>query len=393
MDPDKTKSLQNELLKIKKGLKDWEYTFFKSHQRKPTIKDIQERPKVERVYKDYNKKKKQLRQLSATIVPDTLSQPVLYDSQSSPSSSQQKRRRSSQASVEYIRSPSHRLSRMKYVDHLERPATPLDFGSSSSQTTDQVSQKSNTNDEDSFWLGSSQSSSQNSLLFMDDTNKRRKKKNTALEQRLFGHLIWKPTDTLSPALKAEKDTLPPPDNDPLVDNPLVDDLPSTHDDDDDDDDDLTVKGLIITERELDPFRHFDPTLVNQLQGDLVMPGLFASSRARSTIMVPMMKDDVERHQRIMEAIRLGTLGERRQDDGPDQDLKQFMEENTDSLADDMDDQDDPTIPKYKKKFTQKRQTKLHKCNKVVHKKQTTCILIHSFYMYIVRYVETTPSNL
>jgi hypothetical protein len=46
MEPDQATSLQHELLKIKKGLKDWEYTFFKRHERKPTIKDIQDRPKV-----------------------------------------------------------------------------------------------------------------------------------------------------------------------------------------------------------------------------------------------------------------------------------------------------------------------------------------------------------
>ncbi|CAO3597704.1 unnamed protein product [Absidia cylindrospora] len=397
----------------------------------------------------------------------------LSSSNSQPLSPSQKRRRGSHASVEYIRLPSHRLSRMKYVDHIERPTTSLDFGASMNNNTTSTTSNSSatTMDADSFWLsgsqqdsprpstgttsgdtttptpdqenGSSQLDSTSSFdsntpspfLLADNSNsktmtttssssagtsrntsvKKKKKKNAALEQKLFGHLIWKPRDTLSPALKAERDSQPTTPTtetekmsleDTTTPSPSIDDstptvspassstTPTTTTSMQEDDipststgpvvDDLKIDGLIIAEHERDPFRLFDPSLRTHLRDpdSFVMPGLFASARARSTIMVPMMDDDDGRHKRILDALQRGTLGERRQDnddDGDhdnkdmDNDLRRFIEENTDSFADATANTDgqEEAPPTYRKKFTQRRQTRLHK----------------------FRYVETTPSAL
>ncbi|CAO3628391.1 unnamed protein product [Cunninghamella blakesleeana] len=555
---DKINRLNKELLKIKKGLKDWEHNFYKKYQKKPTLDDIKARPKVERVYKDYNVKKRQLKTMnnSQTINSqsqpltyyDTFSQPLerdpFYTSSSqentymdspkstySPSSSSmtlspthQRQRRSSQASIEYIRSPSHKLSRIKYIDHQQQlPSTMNPFHHileegenekelSSLSTIDKQSYKRKLifdeeqveNDENekrqkikerkskdlsisthhskkltedaSFWLSpssattttsstspsslpltlesplllkkenekdnndtcnnnekgnkkidtffsstsistnaSSSSNTQNNnnnnnksnSLFSSNTNqpskKKKKRKNAALEQKIFGHLIWKPRDTQTNETKVmildnnNNDTVIPDTNskdgkenefmsssssssststspqsttNTTIDhhhptsllnhssssiisitnnmnnkenNHYNDEKMNTMNDDNDNDVDdinhtatstLTLDNLIITERKLDPFRNYDPSLFAWDDPDfIVTPGFFSSVRARSTIMAPMMKDDPSRYERVLNALKNNTLGEvvRKQEDEDedlDEDLKRFIHEHS-----------------------------------------------------------------
>ncbi|KAI9306148.1 hypothetical protein BJ944DRAFT_55163 [Cunninghamella echinulata] len=540
---DKIKRLNNELLKIKKGLKDWEHNFYKKYQKKPTIDDIKERPRVEKVYKDYNTKKRQLRNINSHHQQqqhfDSQSQPLsYYDSFSQPqpllqenmylhsptssatsqSPTHHNQRRSSQASIEYIRSPSHKLSRIKYIEHQQLPSTTNPFNTNTKQSqkrkldghtttanNDNENDNSNDNnnaerlkrltDDASFWLtpssttttsghqeslsttsssfmnkltlqneddegkekdikdhhkesqatidllfSDSQSSSQqqnnnnnnnnnnsnsnntqSSSLFSSDSNqlhkKKKKKKNIALEQKLFGHLIWKPRDTqnnnnelkikenqdnathvtlnntkeekennriihsqqstdelmhssststspqsLSPTLISATTSM-------IIDNDnhnqhtdtssslsssssITTTIVNQHEKNNritstttttimnnhrEDGNILALENLIITERQLDPFRNYDPSLFAWDDPDfIVTPGLFSSVKARSTIMSPMMKDDPTRYRRVLDALNNGTLGEKRreedEDGGLEDDLKQFISEYSTPLV-------------------------------------------------------------
>ncbi|ORX53552.1 hypothetical protein DM01DRAFT_1383576 [Hesseltinella vesiculosa] len=349
-----SKGLQREILLIKKGLKEWEYNFTEKYNRKPTMQDIEARPKVLKVYKDYHNKKKLLK-----LPPKDKPKPT-----------------SPHRHVAYIRSPN--FDRVRPVEGIpmtsskRRPSTAFDSQysqpertNSSSQPTPDTPTTMSAATEDAFWFPSTQPT---------DT-KRRKKKNVALEQKLIGHLMWKPRDTLSAALKAERDSQQAPEKDAHEEtsgSQLKASMPtappryaSS----------LEIGGLSIANHQDNHLRHYHPSLFQSAQSlgltkdgnddddddDLFMPGMFSSVDARTTLMTPMLEKDPDRYCRVVSAMKQGTLGVPRPDDEDvdmDDDLQQFITENT--AMDYQPEVEDKNTPTWKKKPIQKRQTRLYK---------------------------------
>ncbi|KAI7906089.1 uncharacterized protein BX663DRAFT_498745 [Cokeromyces recurvatus] len=64
MNDDEYRLLQKKVLRTKKDLKKWEHVFEEKHGRPVTVKDISERPNIEKFYKKYNQLKKELQKES-----------------------------------------------------------------------------------------------------------------------------------------------------------------------------------------------------------------------------------------------------------------------------------------------------------------------------------------
>ncbi|KAI8371564.1 uncharacterized protein BYT42DRAFT_616649 [Radiomyces spectabilis] len=389
-DKSHVKELQKEMIRVRKHLKDWEHYFEIKHKHKPTVENIAERPKVEKVYKEYNRLKKQFKQaIAATKSAHASSQPDLLGSSSqashschaSPSSS----RRGSSMSIEFVRSPTPRSWSRRMSQSQSSPSSR-----SRKEAADSVRPREEDEGDDqllksdadfspaaqdAFWMDDSsqksllesdsqksfpEASSQESLSSSQSSVRRRRKKNVALEQKLFGHLIYKPQHTFTQPTQSMRVTATAAEISPILPSslprfPATPELTSEPD---------SPEEFTIETRILDPLRHYDASLFNWNDPDFFVPaGLFASVRARTTVTTPLLNEP-KRRARVLKELQQGTLGEKKKRDdlaNLDDELQRFIQENSQPDREPFAtaSAEEPSSI-YVKKPIQKRQTRLYK---------------------------------
>ncbi|KAI8373501.1 hypothetical protein EDC96DRAFT_41717 [Choanephora cucurbitarum] len=323
MNDEEYELLQRKVIRTKKDLRRWESVFAEKHDRPPTIKDISDRPNIEKFYKKYNQLKKELKRASdARALEKHIGSPHRQ-----------------QESIEFVRSP-HRSSPTQRVT------------TSTTATT-------NLAEDEAFWLGVSNSSSPPSSIASTNTNsqprlilggsQKKKKKSLLKEQELLGRHTFHRRHLHHFQQKEEEQ------NQPL---PVKQTTNSDHDDDDDDD----MEGIEIVNHVVDPFRHYDPSVFHWEDPSFTIgPGFFGAATK-----VTMMLNDPMRRDRVLRKLEKGTLGEvseenQAMEDELEEEIRQFIAQH--HII-------DHTIPPettqtekafvYKKKPLQKRQTRLYK---------------------------------
>lgn len=279
---------------------------------------------LEKFYKKYNQLKKELKQ---ETMADSLRQ-------KSPE------RRSS---VEFVRSPSHPMGRMKPSMFDKQPVhvRSLEF---EEKKTFALDKKVLTEDE-AFWLdvpatprtsSSSQplpahtsphlspiSSSQQPRLILGSSQPKRKK--NLKQQKIFGRNPFQRalSSTSSSSQPMEEMTspispLPQQQSQPILSQAMDDMIP------DDEDDDMEIE---VVTHEIDPFRMYDPSLFHWEDPSFsIGPGFFSS--ASPCYLVPMLNEPTRRH-RVLKKLEKGTLGEISEENqcmeqDLDEDIRQFL---------------------------------------------------------------------
>lgn len=306
--------------------------------------------KTEKFYKKYNHLKKELKkesELQETM--STASSPSVNDTQSNSTSPQHQleRRRSS---IEFERSPSHPMSRMKSVFQQEgtclnmRRASEVDqfkaAMATSSSTSTIASQGTNASlgdrqltEDEAFWLNvtptsaietptsSPPPSSQPRLILGgSQPNKKRATKPVYRSRR---QMLLTQSQPLP-----ERTQQPPTTITSSQPNRPVYNKNEFMDEDEDDD----MEGIEIVNHEVNPFRNYDPSLFHWDDPTFsVGPGFF-SSKACTSFMIPILKDSARR-ERVLKKLAKGTLGEvlaenQAMEEDLDEEMREFITNNT-----------------------------------------------------------------
>jgi hypothetical protein len=279
----------------------------------------------------------------------TASSPSINDTQSNSTSPQRRSTEQKADSVEFERSPSHPMSRMKSIFQQEgtsltvRRASEVDqlkaamaaaasAASSSTSTSTSQGDRELTEDE-AFWLGitptstaatptsssppPSSSSQPRLILGGSQPNKKRTTKPVYRRRRQM--------------LLTQSQPLPEPTPQPPIKISSQPNNRSVYNMEEDDEDD-DMEGIEIVNHEVNPFRHYDPSLFHWDDPTFsVGPGFF-SSKACTSFMIPILKDSARR-DRVLKKLAKGTLGEvlaenQAMEEDLDEEMREFIANNT-----------------------------------------------------------------
>ena len=345
MNDEEYELLQRKIIRTKKDLRRWESVFAEKHDRPPTIKDISDRPNIEKFYKKYNQLKKELKRASdARALEKHIGSPHRQ-----------------QESIEFVRSPHRSSPTQRGMISSQQTVTSLsEFEDMKNTVTTSTTATTNLAEDEAFWLGVSQSPPPPSSTTSTNTNsqprlilggsQKKKKKSLLKEQELLGRHTFHRRHLHHFQQKEEEQNQPP---------PVKQTTNSDHDDDDDDD----MEGIEIVNHVVDPFRHYDPSVFHWEDPSFTIgPGFFGAATK-----VTMMLNDPMRRDRVLRKLEKGTLGEvleenQAMEDELEEEIRQFIAQH--HII-------DHTIPPettqtekafvYKKRPLQKRQTRLYKC--------------------------------
>ncbi|KAI8364185.1 hypothetical protein BD560DRAFT_448503 [Blakeslea trispora] len=384
--------LQRKIFRTKKDLKRWESVFTEKHNRPPTVKDISERPNIEKFYKKYNQLKRELKQANEMrALEKHIGSPHRH-----------------QESIEFVRSPHRSSPTQRGMISSQHSVTSLSefedmknsfVGTTTATTT--ATTTTNLAEDEAFWLGvstheksssnssvssSSQASpvSQQSLaqpyassstgtttstgsqtqssqprLILGGSQTQKKKKKSALlrEQELLGRHTFHRRHLHHFQQKAEEEQQQQQQQQQQI--KTTSHIPVQPENGDDDD----MEGIEIVNHVVDPFRHYDPSVFHWEDPSFsIGPGFFGAATK-----VTMMLDDPSRRDRVLRKLEKGTLGEvleenQAMEDEMEEEIRQFITQHhiLDHPIPSEATTDDKKQFVYKKKPLQKRQTRLYK---------------------------------